>query len=110
MDLFFKDTLEFQSAVGMILLVGSGIYMFGSKKGLTNKYLLSKFKIKKSDDIKIEDLLAIAHEVSVGIMHKQVFNFLQEQGLYVACLQINVCKSKDSILKTKPHLIQFFLP
>ena len=44
--LFFKDILEFQSVVGMVLIVGSGLYIFGSKKGLTNKYVLSLFKIK----------------------------------------------------------------
>jgi len=44
--LFFKDILEFQSIIGMILIVGSGLYIFGSKKGLTNKYVLSIFKIK----------------------------------------------------------------
>ena len=44
--IFFKDILEFQSVVGMMLIVGSGLYIFGSKKGLTNKYVLSIFKIK----------------------------------------------------------------
>ena len=44
--LFFKDILEFQSIAGMILIVGSGLYIFGSKKGLTNKYILSIFKTK----------------------------------------------------------------
>ena len=44
--LFFKDILEFQAIAGMILIVGSGLYIFGSKKGLTNKYILSIFKTK----------------------------------------------------------------
>jgi drug/metabolite transporter (DMT)-like permease len=44
--LFFKDILEFQSVIGIILIVGSGLYIFGTKKGLTNKYVLSIFKIK----------------------------------------------------------------
>jgi len=44
--IFFKDILEFQSIAGMILIVGSGLYIFGSKKGLTNKYMLSIFKTK----------------------------------------------------------------
>ncbi len=44
--LFFKDILEFQSIAGMILIVGSGLYIFGSTKGLTNKYMLSIFKTK----------------------------------------------------------------
>jgi multidrug transporter EmrE-like cation transporter len=44
--LFFKDILEFQSIAGMILIVGSGLYIFGSTKGLTNKYILSIFKTK----------------------------------------------------------------
>ena len=44
--LFFKDILEFQSVIGMVLIVGSGLYIFGNKKGLTNKYVLSIFKIK----------------------------------------------------------------
>ena len=44
--LFFKDILEFQSVAGMILIVASGLYIFGSTKGLTNKYMLSIFKTK----------------------------------------------------------------
>ncbi|MBW2410381.1 MAG: DMT family transporter [Deltaproteobacteria bacterium] len=44
--LFFRDILVFQSIAGMILIVGSGLYIFGSKKGLTNKYIMSIFKTK----------------------------------------------------------------
>jgi S-adenosylmethionine uptake transporter len=43
---FWKDILEPQSVIGMVLIVGSGLYIFGSKKLLTNKYVLSIFKIK----------------------------------------------------------------
>jgi drug/metabolite transporter (DMT)-like permease len=43
---FWKDILEPQSVIGMVLIVGSGLYIFGSKKLLTNKYVLSTFKIK----------------------------------------------------------------
>jgi drug/metabolite transporter (DMT)-like permease len=43
---FWKDMLEPQSVIGMVLIVGSGLYIFGSKKILTNKYVLSIFKIK----------------------------------------------------------------
>ena len=44
--IFWKDILEPQSVIGMVLIVGSGLYIFGSKKVLTNKYVLSIFKIK----------------------------------------------------------------
>ncbi len=44
--LFFKDALGYQSVIGMILIVGSGLYIFGRKNGLTNKYVLSIFRIK----------------------------------------------------------------
>ena len=44
--LFFKDILGFQSVLGMVLIAWSGLYIFGSKMGLTNKYVLSIFKIK----------------------------------------------------------------
>ena len=43
---FWKDILEPQSVIGMVLIIGSGLYIFGSKKLLTNKYMLSIFKIK----------------------------------------------------------------
>jgi S-adenosylmethionine uptake transporter len=43
---FWNDILEPQSVIGMALIVGSGLYIFGSKKVLTNKYVLSIFKIK----------------------------------------------------------------
>ncbi len=43
---FWKDVLGLQSIIGMMLIVGSGLYIFGSKKVLTNKYVLSVFKIK----------------------------------------------------------------
>ncbi|MBW1866624.1 MAG: EamA family transporter [Deltaproteobacteria bacterium] len=44
--IFWKDILEPQSVIGIVLIVGSGLYIFGSKKLLTNKYVLSIFKIK----------------------------------------------------------------
>lgn len=44
--LFFKDSLGYQSVIGMMFIVGSGLYIFGRKNGLTNKYVLSIFKIK----------------------------------------------------------------
>jgi drug/metabolite transporter (DMT)-like permease len=44
--LFFKDILEFQSIAGMVLIIGSGLYILGSKKVLANRYVLSIFKIK----------------------------------------------------------------
>ena len=44
--LFWNDILELQSLIGIVLIVGSGLYMFGSKKVLTNIYVLSIFKIK----------------------------------------------------------------
>lgn len=44
--LFFKDALDYQSVAGMLLIVGSGLYIFSRKNGLTNKYILSIFKIK----------------------------------------------------------------
>lgn len=44
--IFWKDILELHSVIGMVLIVGSGLYIFGSKKLLTNKYVLSIFKIK----------------------------------------------------------------
>lgn len=43
---FWKETLEPQSIMGMVFIVGSGLYIFGSKKILTKKYLLSIFKTK----------------------------------------------------------------
>ena len=43
---FWKDILELQAVIGMILIVVSGLYIFGNKKLLTNKYVLSIFKIK----------------------------------------------------------------
>lgn len=44
--IFWKDILEPQAVIGMVLIVGSGLYIFGNKKLLTNKYVLSIFKIK----------------------------------------------------------------
>ena len=44
--MFFKDALDYHSVLGMMLIVGSGLYIFGRKNGLTNKYVLSIFKIK----------------------------------------------------------------
>ena len=43
---FWKEILEPQSIIGMVLIVGSGLYIFGSKKVLTKKYVLSIFKTK----------------------------------------------------------------
>jgi drug/metabolite transporter (DMT)-like permease len=43
---FWRDVLELQSVIGMVLIVGSGLYIFGSKKLITSKYVLSLFKIK----------------------------------------------------------------
>ena len=44
--IFWKDILGPQSIIGIVLIVGSGLYIFGSKKLLGNRYLLSFFKIK----------------------------------------------------------------
>jgi drug/metabolite transporter (DMT)-like permease len=44
--LFFDDVLGYQSIIGMVLIVGSGLYIFGSKNEFTKKYVLSLFKIK----------------------------------------------------------------
>lgn len=44
--LFWKDMLEPRSVAGMLLIVGSGLYIFGSRKFLTSKNVLSIFKIK----------------------------------------------------------------
>jgi S-adenosylmethionine uptake transporter len=42
--IFWKDTLEPHSIIGMVLIIGSGLYIFRSKKVLTNKSVLSIFK------------------------------------------------------------------
>jgi len=44
--IFWKDILGPQSIIGIMLIVGSGLYIFGSKKLLTNRYLSSFYKIK----------------------------------------------------------------
>jgi len=44
--IIWNDILEPQSVIGMVLIVGSGLHIIGSKKILTNKYVLSIFKIK----------------------------------------------------------------
>jgi drug/metabolite transporter (DMT)-like permease len=44
--IFWKDILGPQSIIGIMLIVGSGLYIFGSKKLLANRYVLSIFKIK----------------------------------------------------------------
>ncbi len=44
--LIWKDLLELQSILGMLLIVGSGLYIFRGKKGVFNGYLLSLFGIK----------------------------------------------------------------
>ena len=42
--LFFKDTLEPSSIIGMILIVAGGLYIFGIKNRLTRMNALSTFK------------------------------------------------------------------
>jgi drug/metabolite transporter (DMT)-like permease len=42
----WKDILEPQSIIGLVLIVGSGLYIFGRKKTFVSKYVLSIFKIK----------------------------------------------------------------
>jgi S-adenosylmethionine uptake transporter len=42
----WKDILEFQSIVGIVLIVGSGLYILGRKKTFLSKFVLSIFKIK----------------------------------------------------------------
>lgn len=44
--LVWRDVLEFQAIIGMVFIVGSGLYMFLGEKGFSNRYLLSLFKIK----------------------------------------------------------------
>lgn len=44
--IFWKDIPEPQSIIGIVLIVGSGLYIFLSKKLLSNRYVLSLFKIK----------------------------------------------------------------
>ena len=44
--LFWKDVLGLQSIIGMLLIVGSGLYIFGSQKLLKSKYVLGFFKIR----------------------------------------------------------------
>jgi S-adenosylmethionine uptake transporter len=44
--IFWKDVLGPESIIGIVLIVGSGLYIFGSKKLLANRYVLSFFKIK----------------------------------------------------------------
>ena len=44
--IFWKDIPGPQSIIGIVLIVGSGLYIFGSKKLLANRYVLSFFKIK----------------------------------------------------------------
>jgi drug/metabolite transporter (DMT)-like permease len=44
--IFWKDVPGPQSIIGIVLIVGSGLYIFGSKKLLANRYVLSFFKIK----------------------------------------------------------------
>jgi drug/metabolite transporter (DMT)-like permease len=44
--IFWKDILGPQSIIGIMLIVGSGLYIFGSKKLLANRYLSSFYKIK----------------------------------------------------------------
>lgn len=41
---FFKDILELHSMIGMVLIIGSGLYIFRSKKVLTSKSVVSIFK------------------------------------------------------------------
>ncbi len=44
--IFWKDILGPQSIIGIILIVGSGLYIFGRKRLLANRHVLSFFKIK----------------------------------------------------------------
>jgi drug/metabolite transporter (DMT)-like permease len=44
--IFWKDILGSQSIIGIMLIVGSGLYIFGSQRLLANRYVLSFFKIK----------------------------------------------------------------
>lgn len=44
--LFWGDILGFQSMIGMMLIIGGGLYIFWGRKGLTHKFILSLFKIK----------------------------------------------------------------
>jgi drug/metabolite transporter (DMT)-like permease len=44
--IFWKDIPGPQSVIGIMLIVGSGLYIFGSKKLLANRYLSSFFRIK----------------------------------------------------------------
>ncbi len=44
--IFWKNIPGPQSIIGIMLIVGSGLYIFGSKKLLSNRYVLSFFKIK----------------------------------------------------------------
>jgi drug/metabolite transporter (DMT)-like permease len=43
---FWKEIPGPQSMIGILLIVGSGLYIFGSKKLLANRYLSGFFKIK----------------------------------------------------------------
>jgi drug/metabolite transporter (DMT)-like permease len=42
----WQDILEPQSIIGLVLIVGSGLYIFGRKKTFVSKHVLSIFKIK----------------------------------------------------------------
>jgi drug/metabolite transporter (DMT)-like permease len=42
----WNDILEPQSIIGLVLIVGSGLYIFGRKKTFASKHVLSIFKIK----------------------------------------------------------------
>ena len=44
--IFWKDILGPQSIIGIVLIVGSGLYIFGRKKLLANRYVSGVFKIK----------------------------------------------------------------
>jgi drug/metabolite transporter (DMT)-like permease len=44
--IFWKDALGPTATIGIMLIVGSGLYIFGSKKLLSNRYVLSFFRIK----------------------------------------------------------------
>ncbi len=43
--LFWKDLLDLHSIIGMVMIVGSGLYIYAGKKGLAARYVLSLFKI-----------------------------------------------------------------
>jgi drug/metabolite transporter (DMT)-like permease len=45
--LFFKDVIDYRSVLGIVLIVGSGLYIFKRKNSLTIKYASSTLRNKK---------------------------------------------------------------